>query len=105
MIQEFFIDRRTKVEYVFELIERLVGGEGGDGWGEIVAEDYKELAKIYDQWRFTYDSQSRKRLGGYWYRDDYEEYEQIVFSDRSNESITFTKRLPVPDITEFIIHY
>ncbi len=98
-----YLTIETNNENLFELAEILTGLSGGDGDCSIISTNYKELAEGYDKWRMEPSKYGKKRLGAWFERDDFENANAIVFSDRSNESISFAKNMI--GVGENIIYY
>ncbi len=75
---------------LFPLIENIVASSGGDGDGIIIAENYKELADLYDKWRQepNYAIPFNQKFGHSLERSDSEKY--IHFTE-GEETIAFGK--------------
>lgn len=80
--------------HLFDMITTIVGSDGGDGCGIVVADSYEELANDFDEWR-------KDKIG---WKSFYEDITSngILFSDHSNENILFCKSYESPVFNEYI---
>ena len=74
---------------LFDVVENYVMSDGGDGWGFIVSENYKELADKFEAYNKT-------QKGYFACRQNFEERHFIMFheDEEDQEGITFMNKIP-----------
>ena len=99
-----YINKKTGVNELFQLAELLIGQSGGDGDAIIMCPEYIEYADKYDDFRKNFKYYGEKCALGYnWIRENLNEHNHILFSDQSNEGLSFMPLKHTTLTADFIV--